>query len=439
MVCLLKKIALMGIISICMLILSGCGQMKEELQESVKSEEEQITLTIGLNESANNAGAIMSALAKDFEEETGVRIEFQEYPDAQWRDGLKTKLSDGTAPDIFVVDSDPFSLYDRIHPDLNCIDLTNEEFVSRMDENVLSAISYDGKVYGITFSGQKIWLYTYRKDVFEELGISIPTSYEELKNTCERLKLNGITPMWQATSSGWHQVLPIFECGPMYLQDNPDLYTKLNENSYDLRNVSGLLTILTQMNEFAELGYYGTDFLENNMDNEMEAFANGEFAMTLEGVAWSTEVIKKYPEMENKLGIFIMPWGDNQLIGINPASNAMYGNANSPYQEEILSYFRFLARHDNLQKRLDGDDTILATCWPEIESKYPDWISDYLKEYKEELVMQAAVSYIDAQWMDVGQDIEKMFVGLMTPEDVLEEIYNRRNKLAELADDPYWK
>lgn len=51
---------------------------------------------------------------------------------------------------------------------------------------------------------------------------------------------------------------------------------------------------------------------------------------------------------------------------------------------------------------------------------------------------QSAVDYIDFQWMDIGKDMEAMFTGAMTPEDVLNALVERRNEQAELQKDPGW-
>ena len=40
-------------------------------------------------------------------------------------------------------------------------------------------------------------------------------------------------------------------------------------------------------------------------------------------------------------------------------------------------------------------------------------------------VVQTSVNYIDSQWMDVGKDLEAMYTGASTPEDVLKTIMGR--------------
>lgn len=401
-------------------------------------EKSNVTLTFGTHQSGLPVSGIVQQLGADFEKETGIKIDFQVVPDAQWRDLLKVKLVADEAPDIFCADADPLSLYDRVRPDTSAIDLTNQEFVKRMDPSVLPAISYKGKVYGITFPGAKIWVFFYNKDIFAKLGLKVPTNYAEFKAVSAKIKASGVTPIYEALQNGWHQVLPLFETGPLYQTTYPDLYNRLNANTFNVKSIAGLKTIVTQVKEFATLGYYGKDYASNSVEGDAKAISSGEAAMVLEGIGWGSQLETDYPAMKGKLGIFVMPWGDNQIIGINPASNAYFGNAHSKHQKEILQFFAFLARHDNLLKRINGDPQALSICWPEIPNKYPKDYSDYLKAHKSGTVMQAAVKYIDSQWMDVGKDLEGMYAGALTPDQVVQKIASRRDEQARLQKDPAW-
>lgn len=395
-------------------------------------------ITFGSHQSGLPSSGIVQELAEDYEKETGIKIEFQIVPDAQWRELLKVKLNGGEAPDIFCADADPFSLYDRIRPDINCVDVTNEEFTGRMDKSVLPGISSDGKVYGITFPGPKIWYYFYNKDIFNKLNIEAPTNYAEFKAISQKIKDSGVTPVYEGLQNGWHQVLPLFETGPFYLELEPGLYENLNSNKQDIRELAKLEEIITQLKEFADLGYYGEDYMSNSVEGDFEAIVNGEAAMVLEGYGWGQQLILDYPEMDGKLGFFVMPWGDNQTIGINPGSNAYFANKRSKNAQAALDFFAFLARPENLEKRLAGDPQALNICWPEASSKMPPEYSAYYDSLKKGNVMQYGVKYIDTQWMDVGQDLEAMYVGAMTPADVMDSISKRRKEQATIQKDPDW-
>lgn len=408
-------------------------------ETSAPSSKESITLTFGSHQSGLPTTGVVQSLAKEFEAETGIKVDFQISPDAQWRDLIKVKLNAGEAPDIFCVDADPLSLNGRILPEENCVPVTNEEFVSRMDKDVLPSISYNNQVYGITFPGKKMWFYVYNKDIFKELNLEIPTTYEAFKSVCQKIKDAGITPVYEPTQNGWHQVLPLFESGPMYAKNHPGLYEKMNNNEMNLNDIPELLTIVKQLKEFGDLGFYGTDFLSDTFENAKAAFANREVAMVLVEAGWAFEVIAEHPDMKlEQFGIFTMPWADNQLVGVNPASNAYFINKNSKNAEAAMEFFRFLARPENLQKRFDGQPGLLEICWPEIPSRYPDEFKAYIDSLEKGTVMQAAVSYVDSQWMEVGKDLEDMYVGASTPEALIQIISDRRDEQARLQNDPAW-
>lgn len=416
-------------------LLAGCAQSDNS---SSDSSGKKVVLTFGSHQSGLPNSGIVQEIAKDYEKKTGVHIDFQITPDAQWRDLLKTKLSAGEAPDIFCADADPFSLYDRVRPDKNCVDLTKEEFVNRMDKSVLPSISYKNKVYGITFPGYKVYWYYYNKKIFNNLGLKPPTNYKDFKDVCAKIKASGVTPIYEAMQDGWHQVLPLFETGAYYEQKNPELYDKLNNNKMNIKEVGDLKTVLTELKEFQTLGYFGTDYMSNSVSGDEKAFSEGKAAMVLEGFGWEQQTAHDFPNTKDNVGIFIQPWDDSQVLGINPASNAYFANANSKNKNEAVKFFRYLAQKDVLQKRLDGDPNSIALCWPEIKAKYPQSYLDYINTLKKGTVMQVGVKYIDPQWMDVGKDIAAMYSGALTPDQVLKNISDRRDSQAKLQKDPAW-
>lgn len=418
-------------------LLTGCGDKKESVSDNGDGKK-NVTLTFGSHQSGLPTSGVVQELAKEFEKETGIKIDFQISPDAQWRDLIKVKLDSGEAPDIFCADT-PINLASSMKMDSYAEPLNGEEWVGRIDENVLPAISIGDDIYGITFPGKKMYFYVYNKEIFKKLNLDVPTNYEEFKNVCQTIKDAGITPIFEATTNGWHQVLPLFETAGLYQQNHEDLYNKLNENEIDLDEIPELLTIIEQLDECAKLGYFGDDYLSNSVENAKEAIATESAAMYIEEAAWRNTVEEDYPDFDSsKLGIFVMPWGDNQVIGVNPASNAYFINKESKHIEEAKEFFDFLARPENLQKRLDGQQSLSEVCWPEIEGKYTKEDQEYMDAHEKAMVMQIGVNYIDSQWMDIGKDLEGMYTGTYSPKQVLKIIMDRRTEQAELQKDPAW-
>lgn len=441
-----KMLSLFLSVMMAMVLFSGCGAEASSSQSQnspVKSGDnapkKNVTITFGIHQSAMPSSGIVQEIAKDFEKKTGIKVDFQISPDAQWRDLLKVKLDSNEAPDMFAADVTALTLYQAVRPDVNCVDLSGEEFIKRMADSVKPAVTYKDKVYGVVYPDEVTYFYSYNKKIFKDLGLSIPKSFAEFKNVCQKIKDSGVIPIYEATQNGWHQVLPLFETGPMYEKKHPGLYEKLNKNEMKVTDIPELLTIVKELKECADLGFYGDDYLNNMVEGADEAFANGKVAMVLIDPGWGPSMEKKYPQTKGNIGMFVMPWGDNQILGVNPASYAYFVNSRGKHIEECLEFLRFQSQHDNLQKRLDGDPYSMGLCWPEIKSKYPEDIRNYMGSLERGTVMQAGVTYIDPQWMDVGKDIDAMYSGAMTPEDVVKSIAERRDEQAKLQKDPAWK
>lgn len=92
-------------------LLIGCGSDKEE---SSKGSAKKVTLTFGSHQSGLPTTGTVQELAKDFEKETGIKVDFQISPDAQWKDLVRVKLNSGEAPDILCIDT-PVHMLSLIH------------------------------------------------------------------------------------------------------------------------------------------------------------------------------------------------------------------------------------------------------------------------------------------------------------------------------------
>ena len=63
----------------------------------------------------------------------------------------------------------------------------------------------DGKQYFVPFYFYP-WGVHYRKSVFEEKGYEIPTTWDEFKALCEKMKADGLTPLAGANDGRWPQM-----------------------------------------------------------------------------------------------------------------------------------------------------------------------------------------------------------------------------------------
>ena len=75
-----------------------------------------------------------------------------------------------------------------------------------MSEGFKSAsTALDGKQYFVPLYFYP-WAVHYRKSLFTEKGYAVPTTWDEFKALCEKMKADGITPLAAANDGGWPQM-----------------------------------------------------------------------------------------------------------------------------------------------------------------------------------------------------------------------------------------
>ena len=137
------------------------------------------------------------------------------YPDV-----LRTSMAAGDPPDVYFMwggeISGPFVDAGQV------LELTPyyEQYgwKDRFPAWTVERVTRNGGVYGVPYNarGMGFW---YRTDIFDEHGLSIPESYDELEQICTTLKDNGVHCASFGGKFGWHpmRLLDYFietSCGP---------------------------------------------------------------------------------------------------------------------------------------------------------------------------------------------------------------------------------
>lgn len=382
-------------------------------------------------------------LAKKFEEQTGIHVDYQIIPADQYFTLLKTKLNSGEATDIFGGQSGKTDLKVQYDVEKNAVDLSGEEWTQRHDPLALDQVSLNGKVYGAEIwdiIASNYFVVVYNKDIFAEQGLSVPKSYAEFKDVCVKLKDAGITPIYQPISDGWHHVLWFPMVGPRYEEAEPGLAAKLNANETSFASSPIMTTAMSQLQELYTLGCFGDNALSDAFSDTNGKLASGDYAMAVTTLTAPVAIEKDYPEVKaSTFGFFPMPLADNALAPAHPAGPSKFIYSGSKHIEEAKQYLRFLMEPENLQYLLDNTPEFATLDFTGLQDKWTPEQKEFLETYPaKSIVYQDAVTYVNPQWMDIGKDMVGMFTGAMTPEDVLKSIDQRRAEMAKTANDPAW-
>ena len=383
-------------------------------------------------------------LAKKFETETGVHVDFQIIPSDQYFTVLETKLeAGGEGIDIFGGQSGKTDIKVQLNVEKNAVPLTDQEWVKRMDPLSTEQVSLDGVTYGLTIwdTVGGSWVLVYNKKAFADNGISVPKTYAEFAAACQTLQDAGITPIYEPFADGWHHVLWFLEMGPAYEAANPGLADLLNTNKATFTGNPTMVTALTEFKELYDKGYFGADALSNEFANTEAAMAEGKYAMTVNNFGLPSQIHKAFPDVaEDNFGFFVIPLADNQIWNVNPAAPSKFIYSGSKNIEAAKAYFEFLTRPENLQYLLDNEARFAMLNFEGVKAELTADQLAFIDTYKTQgTVYQTAVNYVNPQWMDVGKDLTAMVTGAMTPEDVLTDTDQRRTDMATAAGDEAWK
>lgn len=189
--------------------LSSCGGTNQETasspdasgseQATSVSEDEKITISMWHVWPEANGGTA-AAFAKTIEEvkEKYPEVEFEMDAVADSGDAYKTKIktavAGGEIPDIFYTWGGGFSeAFVKSGKVLNLDDYTTDETKEKMISGTLDFFEYDGSIYGYPLRSNVGVLFC-NKAMFDEAGLEVPETFDELIQVCKDFNQKGIVP-----------------------------------------------------------------------------------------------------------------------------------------------------------------------------------------------------------------------------------------------------
>jgi len=402
-----------------------------------------VTLTYLLSQGWGWSNDARATIAQQFEKQTGIKIDVQVIPSAQYFNVLQTKLNSGEGPDIFGGQSGKTDLVVNYNVEKNAVDLSDQPWTKTEDPLVLDQSTVNGKVYGLTVWNTlgTTWVINYNKDIFSKLNLSVPTTFADLKAACLKIKAaGGITPIYEPIADGWHQTLWFAELGVQIENLAPGTADQLNTNKTTFAKNPTALLLLQQFKDLYDSGCFGDNALSDAVSDQTKMISSGKVAMTLANLTFDQQVKHDYPDFNSdSLGVFINPLADNQVLNLNPAGPTMFIWTGSKHIAEAKQFFNFIAQPDNLQYLVNNDPNSPTLPFPGITSKLLPFQQAFMDaSTKRGVVYQTAVKYVNPQWMDIGKDMVALLTGTETPQQVLTNIDARRAQEAKAANDPNW-
>ena len=297
----------------------------------------------------------------------------------------------------------------------------DSEWSSQIVEGQWAPFNYNGKQYGAPWSmdGKAFF---YNVDVFNELGIEIPTTLNELYAVCEKLKENGYDePISAGFSAPWavsHYLGTI--CQRVV---DPEVLAKDYTGGGDFSDPA----YIEALNIFKKLGEYMTSD-PCSVDHE---FARNAFIMGVSPMCYMQLAEMKYMRDDEELNyaFFNFPAvedgkGDpGQLTGA-PEGMMISANAKPEVQEAAIKFMEFVISKE-------GGHRMIAECG-EISCVKGAWDETNCDEKQLEAIDLILAATEPAVWQDCATEAtianafmtggQLLLTGDMTAEDVMASV-----------------
>jgi multiple sugar transport system substrate-binding protein len=301
------------------------------------------SLTIGLNKHPFTESLL--PLIPEFRRLTGINVDYLILPEAEYITKLTADLSQQRG-EFSVIMTGPLRNWQFVSADwilplddlLSNPKLTDQGWYNLPDffPALIAANRYNGKVGGGVGEGQlwsipvleESYILAYRKDIFDQYNIKVPTTIEEMADAARQVKqkagISGIvargTPTGATIATGFISGLKSYSDGQW-----SELDDKLNANFHDPRSVKFTETWVNMVRESGPPNWANMQWYD-----AMEAFTAGQAGMIVDAdfFAASYEDPQK-SKVAGKVGYALIPAGPSGkpysglytwALGINKAT-----------------------------------------------------------------------------------------------------------------------
>ena len=214
-----------------------------------------------------------------------------------------------------------------------------------LDENFIlpNASKINGEAWAPPVGAQLIPLVFYNKAIFEEVGVEVPTTWDEFMAVSQAILDAGYVPQQMCAAEPWCASFPgVGLVSQNVFGDDPEwmLKRKAGEVSFsDPEFVAAMQKLADQV----EAGYIdgpaalGTDFATAN-----QAFYDGNVPMYMQG-SWFIA----YPpeDMGFEMGAFVLPRDDGKIIPSIYVGGGTRVSAVTEHPEELMMFAKEFEKH----------------------------------------------------------------------------------------------
>ncbi|MCC6803583.1 MAG: extracellular solute-binding protein [Anaerolineae bacterium] len=207
--------------------------------------------------------------------------------------------------------------------------------------NGASVIKLNGKRYGVPFGGGTVMIW-YRKDLFEQEGITPPTTFEGLEAAARHFtkKFNPNSPTEYGIGlPGGATGATNFNIEPFWWSMGGDYFDKDLNIAFESDATADFLDWIAGMFQYASEAATGWTW-----GDLINTFLTGQSAMTIYLGRVLSRIYQNAPDLVGKVGVMNFPKDKLQITEDDP--NYLVINAQTPFPEQSKEWVKFLVTGD---------------------------------------------------------------------------------------------
>lgn len=346
----MKKKWLLGLFAIFLVLLTACGGDDSATESTDNKTDAEATEAVTLTFLVDNQTVLdgVEAVAAEIEEKYNIKTEFELRPGGTEGDNIvKTRLATGEMADLMWYNSG--SLFKALNPQEYFLDLSGEEFVGSLDDAYKETVSVGDAVYGIPGEASSAGGWLYNKAVYEELGLEVPQTWDQLLENNEAIKAAGKVPVIASYEDTWTSQLIFLADYYNVHSENPEFAEQFTNNEAKFANTEVALRGFEKLQELQTAGHYNGEETATGYEDALRMLAEGEAAHYPMLTFALQALAENYPEQIDNIGFFGQPGSDATDHGLTlwmPGS--IYANKDSEHVDAAKQWMEYFVSEEGL-------------------------------------------------------------------------------------------
>ena len=313
---------------------------------------EKVTLTFWNNYTNDTQHVMADTIAEWNTNHPDIQIDANATENNAYKIKIKTAIAGNEAPDIIYTwaggFTQPFVDAGKI---LALDDYLNDGTKDKMLTGALTNITYNGKVYGLTYNQQAGALYV-NNDLFTQNKVEIPKTFDDLLAAVKTFQSKGLVPMAVGEKDQWpgmwyYDMIALREAGAQTTLD------ALNKKaSYDQ---DAFVKAAEKLENLVDAGAFAPDALSVTRDESVAQFTQGKIPMYFGG-NFDAQLIDE--SLEGKVSAVKFPLiSDGKGAGteyLGGGADALCVSSGTKHPDQAVEAVKFLAANFSSRMYLTG-------------------------------------------------------------------------------------